>query len=531
MSFPLFSIEIEKPRSLLAFLVLVVALCIQVVRFLQVMKVIDSGATRGMWRKFICKTGFMGLAISCFILAYAGVSWGTSPIPVQKTGDAVAFVFDISYSMMATDGGDGKTRLQSAAEFSRLLLERMENTSTSVVLAKGEGIVSVPLTNDRKSVLSLLDNLSPELMTAGGTSLGKGVEAALLSFPSQSAEALHIWLFTDGEETDSTLSDALLKTTKFGIPVTVIGFGTENGADIAAGDRTTNVHSSLQSDKLLSLARHSDFRGTVKYMNATDKGCAYRMLRELGQDSENTSGKVYFEEKRLSRHGIFIEIGIGFLLFALILGEIDIGIRRRPPLQSVAASMVFLVLLSSCSAGTKDRLDILGGSLEWNRKDYEAATAVFLGALERAEATGNEELKQYALYNLATTYMMQNERDATVKRFSQIAPDANKEIKFSVFYNSGILAHRNGDYESAARFFREALRIDSMSVDAKINFELSMGLENAKKNSGAGNMSEVSLNEESDTLESAVYSIVREKEQQEWKNRQQSDTVSGADDY
>ena len=37
------------------------------------------------------------------IIAFAGPYWGTEVVQVQKTGNAVSFVFDISWSMTAQD--------------------------------------------------------------------------------------------------------------------------------------------------------------------------------------------------------------------------------------------------------------------------------------------------------------------------------------------------------------------------------------------------------------------------------------------
>ena len=122
------------------------------------------------------------------VCSYAGFYWGTNLVPVQKTGTSVSFVFDISNSMLAEDGPNGMSRLKAAGVFAEKLLDKMEeeNSSTpvSVVLAKGDGVTAIPLTEDYALIESLLDVLSPNLMTAPGTSLSKGILAAKNSFPS-----------------------------------------------------------------------------------------------------------------------------------------------------------------------------------------------------------------------------------------------------------------------------------------------------------------------------------------------------------
>lgn len=184
------------------------------------------------------------------VVACAGVSWGTIAVPVQKNGNAVSLVFDISYSMNADDAPGGMTRLESAKSYASELLERMPGTSVSVVIAKGDGAVIVPLTDDRETVLGMLHVLSPSMMTSVGTSLGAGIEAAIASFPQQSSVAGRIWLFTDGDETDSSLSSALNNAVRYGIPVAIVGFGSERETEVLAGDGTTRVRTALRSQSL-----------------------------------------------------------------------------------------------------------------------------------------------------------------------------------------------------------------------------------------------------------------------------------------
>ncbi len=109
------------------------------------------------------------------VLAYLGISWGTYVTPVLKSGNSVAMVFDISYSMLANDGPENVSRLEAASVYAKKMLTRMNDVNISVVAAKGEGIIAIPLTQDYSLIESLLDVISPELMTMPGTSLGKGI--------------------------------------------------------------------------------------------------------------------------------------------------------------------------------------------------------------------------------------------------------------------------------------------------------------------------------------------------------------------
>ena len=62
-----------------------------------------------------------------------------------------------------------------------------------VFAAKGEGIIAIPLTQDYSLIESLLDVISPELMTMPGTSLGKGILKAKESLQKANNTAGQIW--------------------------------------------------------------------------------------------------------------------------------------------------------------------------------------------------------------------------------------------------------------------------------------------------------------------------------------------------
>ena len=172
----------------------------------------------------------------CLVLAVAGISWGSVSTPVQKNGKSCAFVFDISYSMTANDAPNSLTRLEASAEYARMLMTHMDGISISCILAKGDGVIAIPQTEDFASIYSLLDIISPSMMSSQGSSLGKGIEAALKSFPSASSKAPVIFLFTDGDETDSGLQTALNKAVRYGVQVCIIGFGSVQETEVTAGD-------------------------------------------------------------------------------------------------------------------------------------------------------------------------------------------------------------------------------------------------------------------------------------------------------
>ena len=154
----------------------------------------------------LVRSGCLAVSLIFLLLAHAGLTWGTYLVPVQKSGHSVAMVFDISNSMLAKDCPGNTRRLEAASLYAKKLLAKMNGTPVSVIIAKGDGIAAIPITDDAAMIESLLDVMSPSLMTVPGSSIGKGILKAKDSFPANFSAAGRIWVFTDGEETDGQLT-------------------------------------------------------------------------------------------------------------------------------------------------------------------------------------------------------------------------------------------------------------------------------------------------------------------------------------
>ncbi len=554
--------SIGRPTGLYGLLLLVPAFLFVMLRFRSIIRNLsaqydlntDKAMIRRTKRSFLARTFFNALGWIFLVLAYSKISWGTSSVPVQKNGRAVSFVFDISYSMLAPDAPGGMTRLDAAASYADEILEYMPYTSVSVVLAKGDGVLAVPMTEDFESVRSILKVLDPRMLTSQGSCLGKGIECAIDSFPGNSAQASYIWLFTDGEETDSGLSTALSEAMRRGIESVLIGFGSERETTVMAGDGVTPVKTALRTEKIEetirsvkrknSFANGNGLREDVFFVDASEAGSANRLLTSLGRnlrqqknelnlknspqaDSETT---IVYELQSVERTKMFIVLSILCVVLSFLLGEFNPSLLSAKKKAVPAVSLVFALLLSGCSSRFTNAAKLLEGKLEWNRKNYSAAAADFLEAYESSVHSGDEELSCYASFALASTFLAQNENEAAKKHFEHISAEAPDHIRFAVLYNQGIIAHREGDFKAAAACFKDALKIDGSNIDAKINLELSLQEEQLHTRSREQEVSQTSeSSSEQSALQNAIYSIIRENEQKQWKNQQQDSESSKLD--
>lgn len=483
-------------------------------------------------RIFILRTIFLFISFVMVLLASAGLFWGTYYSPVQKNGSAVSFVFDISNSMLAKDGINGKTRLESSAIYAKKLLSKMQGTSVSVVLAKGDGVVSIPITEDYSMIESLLDVLSPKLMTAPGSSLGKGILKAKSSFPSNFSAAGQIWLFTDCEETDSSLKSALVDSCKAGIPVTVIGFGETKESTVLAGDGITYVNTALRSQSMkniiseveskLNFYKHSS---PVNYYDAEDKGSAVKLLNQL----KNDSLVISYEEKPLPRFKLFLLLALLFFAFSYIFTEFDFSkfsVKKKGLFFSlVMASFLF----TSCNSNSQS---VVKGLFDFSQKRYRQAIAQYLLALNEAEIKGNQEEIDYILYNLGTTYLALDENLAALEKFSLISENANDTIRYSSLYNSGIVNYKIGEYDKAIDLFKQALKTDSTKEAAKINLELSIRQAEVQVQQSQSQALPSSENDGiNKEMENSIFERIKENDKKQWKNSESNQSANLAQDY
>ncbi|MEE0885422.1 MAG: VWA domain-containing protein [Treponema sp.] len=547
----------QRPYALYGLALLVPALIISIFQFkkayrnLKFFTVKDKSSVLARRMKnfaliFGVRTFCISVAWAMLVLAFAGFSWGTYLAPVQTSGTAVSLVFDISYSMNADDASSGLSRLEASKKYAKMLLSHIPDTQISVVLAKGDGVTVLPLTDDRAAVESLIDSLSSNFMSSVGTSLGKGIKSAQKSFPSNFSFKNSIWVFTDGEETDSLLENSLISCVNQGISVSLIGFGTERETKVLAGDGKTYVLTALRSEKMKSAcaaamkknsaSKVSDVQ--ISYIDATEPGSALTLLdgvkntssSDYSSDSEENG--VSYEIKPVQRYSLFLGLGILFSVLSYVISELDPeGIAEK--FKKTAALIVFCMLFVSCKAensvfGAKN---ILEGSWFWYQKKYNDAVAKYLQTVFDAQEDENPLLEQYAVYNLATTYLVQNENDVALERYRQLENVEDKNVRYAVFYNCGIIANRKGNYEEAAKFFRNALKIDGTKIDAKINLELSLMNAEKEAKSKENVQNQVSESKTSSTMEESIFARIREYDEKQWKNSEKSENSNSSQDY
>ncbi len=204
---------------------------------------------------------------------------------------------------------------------------------------------------------------------------------------------------------------------------------------------------------------------------------------------------------------------------------------RGVPGGVLGAVLCSAILFTGCAFPPGGILGILNGMLAWSRQDWAASVSSFLETENTAKTEGDAVLREYAVYGIASTYLAQDEYDSALVRLSELADASTAEIRAGVWYQAGVIAFRKGEYDQAASFFRKSLENDPSGLDAKINLELSrqslVEKQADRASSNSGVREDSTPGQEGET----IFNLVRKKEQDRWKNQEDSTPQTAVADY
>ncbi|HNY21126.1 MAG TPA: VWA domain-containing protein [Treponemataceae bacterium] len=276
-------------------------------------------SVRGVSRAVVARAALFAVAWAFLCIALAGPRWGSSLVPERQQGTSVMFVMDVSRSMTVADVPPD--RLTFASRYAALLVERLEDAACGVVLVKGSSALAVPLTQDHRSVTATLDSLSPSMLSSPGSSIGAGIKTALDAFPASSAASRTIVLFTDGDETSGSLSEAARAVRNSGSRLVIVGVGTGQGAELnvyPGSDEPRMQLTRLREDSLKQAARAAG-KGSL-YVNGLEPGSALRVLAAT-QPADGAHRRLVYSQKPVERYALFLSLAIVALCAGCLTGR------------------------------------------------------------------------------------------------------------------------------------------------------------------------------------------------------------------
>lgn len=238
--------------------------------------------------------------LASLVILLVALARPQAEVSLPRLEGTVMLVFDVSYSMAATDAEP--TRLEAAKTAAKeFILSQPETVQIGIVSFSASGFSVQTPTNDANSLVAAVERLRPE----NGTSLGQGMFVALNTLavqaglppaptpePAQDGDSFNqnpltglpegayppavIVLLTDGENNQSIDPlEAAQAAADRGVRVDALGFGTPAGVDLEVNGFV--VHTVLDEDILAQIAQTA---GGTYYnaQTATDPQAVYANL-------------------------------------------------------------------------------------------------------------------------------------------------------------------------------------------------------------------------------------------------------------
>lgn len=180
--------------------------------------------------KSILRFGVILLAIIFLLIAAADPQVGTKIENVKQTGIDIYIILDVSLSMQAQD--IKPSRLEKAKLEISNLIQQLKGDRIGLVVFAGEPFVQFPLTTDYSAANLFLSAADVSSIPDQGTAIAAAINMANKSFSYSSKTEKVMVIFTDGEDHEGNLSDAIDEAKKNNIKIYTIGLGSPDGVPI-----------------------------------------------------------------------------------------------------------------------------------------------------------------------------------------------------------------------------------------------------------------------------------------------------------
>lgn len=379
-------------------------------------------------------------ALLILSVALAGPAWRQVPTPLQQQNDSLVVVLDLSLSMLATDVEPD--RLTLAKRKIRDILDQREGSLTALVVYAADAHAVSPLTDDRNTIIGLLDVLDPVIMPAPGNRADLGVARGLELLEQGAPGNGKLLLLTDN--VSDRYQDRITETLKNSpFPLSTLIVGTAEGGPIPLPkqgfirENGNIVMAKASPSALQQLASRNGGRSQRLTIDDTDI-TNLRLRSEDAtewQDSERDLTVNRFQDD-------------GYWLLWLALPLILIGWRK---------GALALLLFTLLPLAPRPAMALSWAEL-WAREDQRAPALIAEDPASAATELESPEWRGSAEYR-------NQDYEAAAESFGRAATPRSD-------YNRGNALARAGKLEEAIKAYDEALEAEPEMEDARVNRDL-----------------------------------------------------------
>ncbi len=181
------------------------------------------------WKAFL-RSGTIVIVIALLFLAAADPQVGTRIENVKQTGIDIYILLDVSLSMQAQD--IKPSRLEKAKFEISNLIQKLSGDRIGLIVFAGEPFVQFPLTTDYSAASLFLSAANVSTVPDQGTAIASAIQLATRSFDYTTPRERMIVIFTDGEDHEGNLGEAISDAKSKNVLIYTVGLGSPDGVPI-----------------------------------------------------------------------------------------------------------------------------------------------------------------------------------------------------------------------------------------------------------------------------------------------------------
>lgn len=407
------------------------------------------------------------LAYVFAVLALSQPQWGEEKRKIERKGVDVVFMLDVSLSMLAEDVKPN--RVQKSKFEIESFIKSLKGDRVGMLTFAGSSFMQTPLTLDYSAFLLFLNGVDVGHVPDPGTSLGPAIQKAIEAFGEEKDKSKALVIFSDGEDHDLQIDQALETAKQKNVRIYTIGTGSAEGAPIplkdAKGtqsgvkkDRSGNiVITKLNREVMEKLASQT---GGV-YLPATpgekEIDAVIKHMASLG--THKLEARTITEKE--DHYQIFVFIALACLILEML-------VHRGKSQRASGAALLALLFMIHCGFIPTPQNKIDKGNEDFENKRYQSAMEKY-----REVQVKNPDSPPVE-YNLATTlYKVDQFQESAAHLKSAVdKSQGDPSLQAKAAYNYGNALYRVGDFDGAIEAYKKALELNPNDKDAKYNLEV-----------------------------------------------------------
>lgn len=219
--------------------------------------------------------------IGCLIIVLARPQLKDNWHTTSTEGTDIVIALDVSTSMLARDFEPD--RLEAAKNVAAKFINGRESDNIGLVVFAGESLTGVPMTVDRRQLISYISGVSTN-MIEDGTAIGDGIVTSLNRLKEGQAKSKSIILLTDGSNNTGVATPLMGAEVakEMGVKIYTIGIGTNGIAEYP----TPNMFGRIEYVKQPVVIDEATLRTIAdntngKYFRATDNKVLENIFNEI----------------------------------------------------------------------------------------------------------------------------------------------------------------------------------------------------------------------------------------------------------